>query len=148
MKRKIKFFALLFVGAMTLMGFVCPNFVDLKQTPKTPTDLSGTVWKGYWDADILTCDRYKYEHREGSDGLEIRFIGKNIVSLVGGDYYNGEFKSSGVRTVEYTYSAPKGKIINKATNDAVEFTINNNTMIAYIKGEDGRTKTITLIRIK
>ena len=148
MKRKIKFFALLFVGAMTLMGFVCLNFVDLKQAPKTPTDLSGTVWKGYWDADILTCDRYEYEHREGSDGLEIRFIGKNIVSLVGGDYYNGKFKSKGGTTVEYTYNVPKGKLINKATSEVAEFTINGNTMICYVKKENGRIKTISLIRVK
>lgn len=147
MKRKIYFFALLFVGAMTLMGFVCPNFVDLKQAPKTPTNLSGTVWKGYWDADILTCDRNEYEHREGADGLEIKFVGKNIVSLVGGDYYNGKFKSNGGVTVEYTYSAPKGKLINKATNDAVEFTINGNTMIYYSKEVDGRIRAISLIRV-
>lgn len=148
MKRKIFFFALLFVGAMTLMGFDCPNYVNLEQAPKTPIDLSGTVWKGYWDADILTCDRNEYEHRKGADGLEIRFVGKNIVSVVGGDYYNGKFKSKGGVTAEYNYSAPKGKLINKAKNEVVEFTINSNTMICYFKKADGRIEAISLIRIK
>lgn len=139
------FLGLLFVGVMGLMGFGGSYLV---QSMQTPTDLSGTVWKGYWDEDILTCDRYAYEHNEGADGLEIRFIGKNIVSLIGGDYYNGEFKSSGGITIEYTYSAPKGKMINKATNDVVEFTVNGNTMIYYSKKKDGTIKAVSLIRIK
>lgn len=140
------FWALLFASSMMLMGF---GGSSSAQSTQTPTDLSGTVWRGYLDANILTYGNNAYENHN-LHVFEVRFIGNTLVTIVLGHYRNGEFEAekeaSATSTIEYSYNRPRGKFVFKDKN--ADFTIDGNVLIFYDLDADRNTITRTAIRIK